>query len=228
MKFAVIVAGGSGQRMGSATPKQFLILSGKPVLWYTLRAFLNAYDDLRAILVLPAAHLPTGQEIVNSLEGYERVTLCEGGDTRFQSVKNGLKHVPENAIVFVHDGVRCLVSETLIRRCYDATLIHGNAVPAIVPADSIRLDKDGSNSVLDRNFVRLIQTPQTFKIETIRQAFEQEYNDSFSDEATVLERSGGSIFLVDGERTNLKITHPVDLLFAAQIINSKPQNNSGI
>ncbi|RYG06004.1 MAG: 2-C-methyl-D-erythritol 4-phosphate cytidylyltransferase [Chitinophagaceae bacterium] len=220
-KYAVIVAGGSGQRMGSTTPKQFLTLSGRPVLWYTLTSFLKAFDDLQVILVLPSAHLPTGQEIVKTLENNQRVSFCEGGETRFQSVKNGLKHVPEHAVVFIHDGVRCLVSDELIRRCYEATMIHGNAVPAIVPADSIRIENNSTNTVLDRNLVRLIQTPQTFKIETIRAAFEQEYNDSFSDEATVLESMGGQIFLVEGERTNLKITHPVDLLFAEQIINSK-------
>ena len=130
-KYAVIVAGGAGIRMGGNLPKQFMLLKDKPLLYYTIRAFLNSYNDLQVILVLPVDYTDMGQEIIDAWFDKSRIQLAVGGDTRFQSVKNGLSLIEEDAIVFVHDGVRCLLSQGLIERCYNQALSTGTAIPAI-------------------------------------------------------------------------------------------------
>jgi len=213
-KYAVIVAGGSGLRMGTTVPKQFLLLKSKPVLWHTLSAFLTAYDDLKIILVLPDQFIETGNAIIATTSAPDRIVVTPGGETRFHSVKNGLKLVEKNAVVFVHDGVRCLITPALIHRCYNATLEKGNAIPAITAIDSIRIDDGNTNSIIDRSKVRIIQTPQTFLAEDLTKAFEQPYEPSFTDEATVAEKNGIKINLVEGEKMNIKITHPLDLQVA--------------
>ena len=217
-KFAIIAAAGSGSRMNSPTPKQFLLLAGRPVLWYTISTFLDAYPDLEIILVLPADHIPEGKVLVKSFDSPSRIQLVSGGDTRFHSVKKGLEFIIDPSIVFVHDGVRCLVTKTLIHRCYEKTLLSGNAVPAISSVDSMRLEKDGGNRPLDRTKVKIIQTPQTFRSELLKKAFEQEYQESFTDEASVVERLDVKINLVEGEELNMKITHPSDFAAAEKII----------
>jgi 2-C-methyl-D-erythritol 4-phosphate cytidylyltransferase len=220
-KFAIIAAGGSGSRMNTQTPKQFLLLAGRPVLWYTITTFLDAYPDLEIILVLPVNHFQEGEALVQSFDSPGRIHLVIGGDTRFHSVKKGLEFIVDPSIVFVHDGVRCLVTKTLIQRCYENTLLNGNAVPAVSSVDSMRLEKDGSNSSLDRARVKIIQTPQTFRSELIKKAFEQEYSESFTDEASVVERLDVKINLVQGEELNIKITHPADFAAAEKIIGSR-------
>lgn len=220
-KYAVIVAGGAGVRMGTNTPKQFLLLRNKPVLWHTLSAFLSAFDDLTIILVLPALHLDTGREIIATLAAPERVQITTGGDTRYQSVQNGLQLAEKDAVIFVHDGVRCLVTPALIQKCYTTTLEKGNATPAVAAVDSIRIETAGGNEVMDRNKVRIIQTPQTFLGEQLLKAFAQPYEASFTDEATVVERMGFAIHLVEGEPANIKITQPVDLLLAEKILEER-------
>jgi 2-C-methyl-D-erythritol 4-phosphate cytidylyltransferase len=217
-KVAVIVAGGNGLRMGAFIPKQFLLLKGKPVLWYTLNSFLNAYDDLKIVLVLPEEHIERGEEIVGMFEGKDRVVIVKGGSTRFHSVQNGLKLIDEKSIVFVHDGVRCMVSDALIKRCYDLAVEKGNAIPAVAATDSIRIAEGEKNSVIDRTTVRIIQTPQTFDSETLLPAFAQAYNEAFTDEATVVEAFGIEIYLCEGDYNNIKITRPVDLLMAEKIL----------
>jgi 2-C-methyl-D-erythritol 4-phosphate cytidylyltransferase len=217
-KIAVIVAGGMGQRMGTAVPKQFLLLHGKPILWYTLQRFLSIWDDLHVVLVLPKEHQAEGVKIVESLQASHRVSVAEGGDTRFQSVKNGLSLIKEPAVIFVHDGVRCLLSSELIKRCYEQALEKGSAIPAVAATDSIRIVEGEGHYVADRNLVRIIQTPQTFLSDLLLPAFQQSYQASFTDEATVVEASGKKVFLIEGEYTNLKITRPEDLQIAEQIL----------
>lgn len=207
--------------MGSGVPKQFLLLHGKTILQHTLTAFLNAYSDLQVILVLPKQHLHKGQEIVDEMTEHARVTITTGGETRFQSVKNGLAHVTEPSIVFVHDGVRCMVSEALIKNCYEQAKEKGSAIPAVAATDSIRLADECSNRVVDRNKVRIIQTPQTFQSSIILPAFEQPYQDSFTDEATVVEASGKEIFLVEGDYSNIKVTRPIDLIIAEKLMDNR-------
>lgn len=217
-KIAVIVAGGMGQRMGAAVPKQFLLLNGKSILWHTLQRFLSTWDDLHVILVLPKEHQEEGNKIVESLHASHRVRITEGGDTRFQSVKNGLSLITTPSVVFVHDGVRCLVSSELIKRCYEQAIEKGSAIPAVAATDSIRIVEGEGHYVADRNLVRIIQTPQTFLSDLLLPAFEQPYHTSFTDEATVVENAGTKVFLIEGEYTNLKITRPEDLQIAEQIL----------
>ena len=220
-KYAVIVAGGSGLRMGTAVPKQFLLLRDKPVLWHTLTAFLDAYSDLEIILVLHKDHTETGLEIIRSTHSPQRIGIAEGGETRFHSVQNGLKHINQHSVVFVHDGVRCLITPALIRNCYEETIKNGNAVPAITAVDTIRIESASGNEQIDRNKVRIIQTPQTFFSDIIKAAFDQDFDDSFTDEASVVERLGVKINLVDGDTSNIKITTPVDLLIAEKVLEER-------
>jgi len=217
-KYAIIVAGGSGNRMGGAIPKQFILLKDKPVLYYTLKTFLDSYADLQIILVLPVAYTDMGQEIIDAFFDQDRVRITAGGDTRFQSVKNGLVLIEEESIIFVHDGVRCLLSQELIHRCYTQALETGTAIPAIVSKDSIRLINEEGNEAFDRNKVMLIQTPQTFHSKIVLPAFQIDYKDKFTDEATVVEAYGMKVSLVEGEENNIKITRPVDLLIAEKIL----------
>lgn len=219
-KYAVIVAGGSGLRMGTALPKQFLPVCGKPVLWHSLNTFLQAWTDLEIILVLPQEHLTAGQNIVNTTSDPNRIRITVGGETRFHSVKNGLAPINEQAIVFVHDAVRCLITTDLIHRCFEKTVEKGNAIPAIQPIDTLRLETPDGNQLLDREKVRIIQTPQTFYSDIIKKAFEQPYDTSFTDEASVVEKLGIPIQLIEGESTNIKITRPLDLLLAEKLLSA--------
>lgn len=219
-KYAIIVAGGTGSRMGGDMPKQFMPLKGKPVLWHTLNAFIEAYEDMQIILVLPEAHQEKGFAIAKEFP-YNRIRTTIGGATRFHSVKNGLMMVDAHSIVFIHDAVRCLVTSNLVRRCCELTIEKGNAVPAVASSDSIRIETENGNEMIDRNRVRIIQTPQTFFSNVIKEAYNQPYNDSFTDEAGVVEIMGVKINLVEGEKTNIKITTPIDLLIAERILEER-------
>jgi 2-C-methyl-D-erythritol 4-phosphate cytidylyltransferase len=219
-KYAVIVAGGSGTRMGGPLPKQFLLLKDKPLLYYPLKAFLDTYADLDVILVLPFDHVGTGQEIIDAYFEKDRVQITEGGDTRFQSVKNGLQLVKEESIVFVHDAVRCLVDEPLIARCYQSALSTGSAIPVIPSKDSVRLISEEGNDAIDRNKVMLVQTPQTFHSKILLPAFQIDYKPAFTDEATVVEAFGIKVSLVEGDENNIKVTRPIDLLLAEQLMET--------
>lgn len=207
--------------MGGNTPKQFMLLKDRPVLYYTLKVFLEAYSDLQIILVLPVDYTDMGQEIIDAYFDKDRIKITAGGDTRFQSVKNGLGLVEGESIVFVHDGVRCLLTKDLIYRCYQQAVETGTAIPAVVSKDSIRLITEEGNAAFDRNKVMLIQTPQTFHSKIIVPAFQIDYKDKFTDEATVAESYGMKVSLVEGEENNIKITRPVDLLIAERIIEGR-------
>jgi 2-C-methyl-D-erythritol 4-phosphate cytidylyltransferase len=220
-KYAIIVAAGLGTRMQHATPKQFLLLKGKPVLLYTLNLFLEAYTDMEIILVLPPQFLEKGEEIISLSVSPHRIKIVPGGETRFQSVKNALPFISQGSVVFVHDGVRCLVSKELIHRCYTSALEMGNAVPAIRPADSIRGEGPSGNWPIDRDTIRIIQTPQTFMADDLKRGFEQGFSASFTDEAIVMELMGIKINLVEGESTNIKITKPIDLVIAEEFLKSR-------
>ena len=218
IKYAVIVAGGSGTRMGGDLPKQFMLLKDKPVLYYTLKVFLESYDDLQVILVLPIDYTDMGQEIIDAWFEKDRIRTTAGGDSRFQSVKNGLALVEEESIIFVHDGVRCLLTQDLIHRCYDSAIETGTAVPAIKCRDSVRILVEDGNEMLDREKVMLIQTPQVFHSKILLPAFQIDFKDKFTDEAAVVEAYGIKLALVEGEEFNIKITRPLDMLFAANVL----------
>jgi 2-C-methyl-D-erythritol 4-phosphate cytidylyltransferase len=207
--------------MGTTLPKQFLPLCGKPVLWYSLETFLSAAPDMDIILVLPKDHVQAGQAIINTTSDPARIRITVGGDTRFHSVKNGLAVIQGSGVVFVHDAVRCLLTTDLIHRCYERTVEKGNAIPAIQPIDTLRIETPDGSQLIDRTKVRIIQTPQTFFSDIIKKAFEQPYDISFTDEASVVEKLGVAIQLIEGEATNIKITRPLDILLAEKIITER-------
>lgn len=217
-KTAIIVAGGSGARMGTQVPKQFLLLRGKPVIWYTLHRFVESLNDLEIVLVLPEAHMEAGKQLLATYFSEKAIRLIVGGNTRFESVRNGLQAIDAGGVVFVHDGVRCLLSTSLIKRCYQFAVENGSAIPAVVATDSIRVVDGTENRVADRNQIRLIQTPQTFRTDLLKEAFSKATHNQYTDEATVVEAMGTPVFLVEGEYENIKITRPADLLLAEAIL----------
>jgi len=223
-KIAIIVAGGTGQRMGSVVPKQFLEIQGKPILLHTIDQFVAAFSDIQLVVVLPEGYIQEGKDLLAKNGFTKNIVFVAGGDTRFQSVKNGLAQVSESAIVFVHDAVRCLLTPALIQRCYQQAMENGSAIPAVSSTDTVRLVKGGKNELFDRENVMLIQTPQTFQSELLLSAFNQAYKASFTDEANVVEANGNPVYLVDGEFENIKITRPLDLAIAEYILAKRFSN----
>jgi 2-C-methyl-D-erythritol 4-phosphate cytidylyltransferase len=217
-KTAIIVAGGSGQRMGTALPKQFLAIEGKSILLHTVDQFVAAYADIGFVIVLPADYIQEGKNLIASSGLTQYFQFVVGGETRFHSVKNGLAQVDPDSIVFVHDAVRCLLTPALIQRCYQQALEKGSAIPAVSSTDTIRILEGAKHHVVNREHVMMIQTPQTFKTDHLKEAFEQAYKPSFTDEANVLEASGKEVFLIEGEYENIKITRPLDLAIAEYIL----------
>ncbi len=220
-KYAVIVAGGKGVRMGSAVPKQFLPLNGQPILYHTIKAFADAFADIQLILVLPQDQLSYAQMVLQSFPERIDITIVAGGETRYHSVQNGLKVVEHDSVVFVQDGVRPLVTTELIQRCYAQAIDKGSAIPAIPVADSMRILEGEDSRPIEREQMRIIQTPQTFKAEVILPAFNQEYQAAFTDEATVVEAYGDMVYLVDGERSNIKVTTPEDMIVAEALLKAR-------
>lgn len=219
-KYALIVAGGSGSRMGGEIPKQFLELSGKPVLMHSIERFV-AFDSLiEIIVVIPAAYLDYWEGLKEKFRFSIRHSTLAGGSSRFFSVRNGLVNVEDNSLVAIHDGVRPLVSTMTIGRCFEKAEKSGNAVPVIKPADSIRMETTQGNMPVDRHLLRIIQTPQVFLSDIIKKAYTQEFSTEFTDDAMLLEKLGEKINLVEGNRENIKITNPEDLIVAAALLPS--------
>ena len=219
-KIAIIVAGGTGQRMGSVVPKQFLEIEGKSILLHTIDQFVNAFDDISLVVVLPEGYIEEGKKRLKN-RTKNPIQFIAGGETRFQSVKNGLTAVKEKSIVFVHDAVRCLLTPALVQRCYQQAVENGSAIPAVSSTDTVRIMENEKHHLFDREKVMLIQTPQTFQSEIILAAFDQVYQPNFTDEANVVEASGQPVFLVDGEFENIKITRPLDLAIATYVLTKR-------
>ena len=225
-KYAVIVAGGAGLRMGTQVPKQFLLLNGKPVLWYTLNVFLDAYEDLEIILVVPEEHMEAGRAILYSTYAPQRIRMTTGGPTRFHSVRNALHLIKDDCVIFVHDGVRCLLSTELVQQCYEKTLRFGSAIPVIESKDSVRLvGTKGDSEALERSRIKLVQTPQTFMSNILLPSYSVAYQEYFTDDASVVEAFDCKVHLVDGEINNIKITTPMDLVIAEHLLSSKDYNS---
>ncbi len=220
-KYAVIVAGGRGARMGSPIPKQFLPLMGKPMLCYAIDAFANAMPGIQLILVVPPDELSSAQIVLKSYLGGVKVTYVAGGETRYHSVQNGLGRVNNDGIVFIHDGARPVISADLIQRCYQQASSKGSAIPSIPVTESIRQVTGDSSVTVDRDHLRIMQTPQTFNTRLILPAFKQEYQPSFTDEATVLEAFGTRVHMIEGARGNIKVTTPEDMIIAEALLKSR-------
>lgn len=218
--YALIMAGGTGKRIGSDIPKQFIELAGKPVLMHTMQLFADFDNRIEIILVLPEDQIEQWKQLCHKHDFKILHRIAKGGSERFYSVKNGLDHIDTDGIVFIHDGVRPLVSHETLKRCLDLALLKGNALPVLPVSESVRFtDQDGSKAV-DRNKVKLIQTPQTFRVSQIKEAYKQPYNAEFTDDASVLENSGYFIYLTEGNRENIKITWPADLVWVEAVLNS--------
>lgn len=213
-KYIIIVAGGKGLRMGGDIPKQFLPVCGKPVLMRTLEAF-HAYDaSIRLILVLPVSQQAYWKQLCEEYQ-FELVhEIANGGETRFHSVKNGLALVEEDGLVGVHDGVRPFVSQEVITRCYEEAASLKAVIPVIGVVETVRhLTEEGSETV-PRDQYKLVQTPQVFDVTLLHRAYQQEYTDLFTDDASVVEALGEKVYLVEGNRENIKLTTPFDLKLA--------------
>lgn len=218
-KYVIIVAGGSGKRMGGEMPKQFLLVAGKPILMHTVEAFARACEAFKFILVLPEAHFSTWNELVEQYNFTIPVTLVAGGAERFFSVKNALAHVPDNALVAVHDGVRPFASIQTINDAFDVATEMGAAVPVIDEVDSLRRVQSGTSQAVNRSEYKRVQTPQVFSSTILKNAYNQEFSSLFTDDASVVESIGHTITLTTGNVENIKITTPHELLLAEALIN---------
>jgi 2-C-methyl-D-erythritol 4-phosphate cytidylyltransferase len=216
--YAILVAGGKGLRMGTDLPKQFLTLAGKPVLMHTLEAFQKADASTVLILVLPMNQQAFWADLCVRHGFKVPHRLADGGVTRFDSVRNGLEKVEDNGLIAVHDGVRPLVSAELIRRCFQAAASEGAVVPVHEVSESLRKVEGKGSRAVDRSLYRAVQTPQTFQSDILRKAYEQDYRGTFTDDAAVVEAAGYHISLVEGIPENIKITTPLDLLLAEQLL----------
>ena len=220
-KFAIIVAGGSGSRMNNSIPKQFIEINERPVLMHTFEAFFNFDPKLKFILVLPKDQITLWNLLCEKHRFKTDYKIAFGGETRFDSVKNGLNLISEDGIVFIHDGVRPLVSAKTLQNCFETAAEKGNALPVIPVSESVRFAGEKGNQPVDRSKYFLVQTPQTFQTKLIQQAYQQAKSTLFTDDATVLESMGETIHLVEGNRENIKITYPEDLVFAEILLMQK-------
>jgi 2-C-methyl-D-erythritol 4-phosphate cytidylyltransferase len=216
--FALIVAGGTGTRMKSDVPKQFMLLNHKPVLMHTIERFTDFDRSISITLVLPANQFDTWRNLCNTYGFGMQHQLVAGGASRFDSVFNGLKNIEDNGVVFIHDGVRPLVSTETLKRCLEKTIEAGNALPVLPLVESIRSVDGLNNSVANRDNFVSVQTPQVFLINEIKAAYSFANSKSFTDDASVLEHFGKKINLVEGNRENIKITYPSDLIFAEALL----------
>lgn len=217
-RYAVIVAGGKGLRMGYERPKQFLCIGGRPILMHTLEAFHRFDKAMQLIVVLPRDHQPLWHTLCEEYLFSTPYLLADGGETRFHSVKNGLALIPDGGLVAIHDGVRPFVSREVLERCFQAAATHQAVLPVVPVVDTVRqITSEGSHTV-DRNAYKLVQTPQVFDVNLLKVAYKQPYTPFFTDDASVVEAMGQQVTLVEGNRENIKITTPFDLIIAEALL----------
>jgi 2-C-methyl-D-erythritol 4-phosphate cytidylyltransferase len=220
--YAIIVAGGSGSRMQSALPKQFLELCGEPVLMHSIRAFHNSQSSPQIILALHGSYHTLWAELCTKHNFTIPHKIALGGETRFHSIKNAVDTIADDdVLIAIHDAVRPLVSTAIIDKAYQCAAKNGTAITAIKSRDSVRQVKDGVSASLNRDEIYLVQTPQTFQSALLKKAYQQPYTDAFTDDASVVEQSGVIITLIEGDYTNLKITFPDDMIIAETLLNRK-------
>lgn len=220
-EYAIIVAGGKGTRIKSKLPKQFLELTGKPILLHTLEAFYRYSENITIVLVLPEDDFAIWNDICKKYNFTKPILLQKGGETRFQSVKNGLEKITGPGLVAVHDGVRPLVSEDIIGASFRLAAVHQSAVAAVRLKESIRMTDQDNTKAMDRSRFRLIQTPQTFSIDLIKQAYQLKEDVTMTDDASVVEKLGHTISLFEGSYENIKITTPEDLIVAEALVKNR-------
>ncbi len=219
-KYAIIVAGGKGLRMGGEIPKQFRPVSGRPVLMHTLEAFYRYDPKIELILVLPESHQTYWKTLCLQYGFSIGHRIVTGGPTRFDSVKNGLDTLPDAGLVAVHDGVRPLVAQDVIGNAFAEAERSGAAIPVIEVSDSLReLTPDGKSKAVSRVLFRSVQTPQVFKTVLLKEAYRQPFCDFFTDDASVVEAMGKTVSLIKGNQENIKITTPKDLLLAEILLS---------
>lgn len=225
----IIVAGGSGSRMQSDTPKQFIEIAGKEILLHTINAFIAYSKSIHIILVLPAQYIETWKQKLGGLHNDSQLSICAGGATRTDSVRNGLALCQHEGIVAIHDAARPFVSQALIAKCFETASQHGSCIPCVRCNDSTRLIDTANNSSIDsnikssnfdRNRLLLVQTPQCFNAQKLK-TFYSNASESFSDDASLWEQAGETIYVCEGETTNLKITTPIDLQVARALLTSE-------
>ncbi len=220
-KLMIVVAGGSGNRMKSLLPKQFINLKGKPILMHTIERLIAFDHSMEIVLVLPENQIDFWKQLCVEYNFQISCKIAKGGKTRFESVKNGLVKIQEECLVGVHDGVRPLVSDETLRDCFETAAETGSAVPVTDAIESIRVvDNDNSKSV-DRKYYKMVQTPQVFASDKLVKAYEQLFNASFTDDASVYEKAGYKIHLAKGNRENIKVTTPMDLIIAEALMSSE-------
>lgn len=219
-KNALIVAGGRGLRMGGSLPKQFLPVGGKPVLMRTMEAFRAGEADVRIILVLSREQRAYWQQLCREYRFEVDHVVADGGETRFHSVKNGLELAEGPGLTAVHDGVRPFVSAEVIARCYALAAEKKAVVPVVDVVDSLRKVDRTESVAVPRNAYRLVQTPQVFDTDLLKQAYAQPYSPGFTDDASVVEAFGVSVTLTEGNRENIKITTPFDLKIAETLLGT--------
>ena len=225
-EYAIVVAGGKGTRIKSLVPKQFIELSGLPILMHTLTAFRDYSSEIRIVLVLPQDDEERWKSLCAKHQFDVPLTIVHGGETRFQSVKNGLALVPDNSLVAIHDGVRPLVSSDIIGASFRLAAVHGTAVTAVRLKDSIRITDQDNTKAVDRSKFRLIQTPQTFKSELIKKAYQTKEEVSMTDDASVAEHAGHLISLFEGSYENIKVTTGDDLVVAEALLASRTKSRN--
>lgn len=219
-KSVVIVAGGKGNRVGADIPKQFMPMGGKPMLMHTIKAFYSFNKDIKIILVLPDEFISLWQQICSEHLFQIKHIVVVGGETRFHSVKNGLKEVSPEEMVAIHDGARPFVTPTLINKCYNESFDSGcGVIPVVDEVNSIRKITDSGSEIINRSELKLVQTPQVFPAHLLKSAYEIEYNSFYTDDASVAEKSGIKIKLIPGEYTNIKITTSLDIVIAECLVN---------
>ncbi len=210
--YVLITAGGQGKRIAALFPKQFIPIAGKPLLMRTIEVFKNYNPKFRIVLVIPEDHVQLWKDLCTEFDFQIEHQIVRGGSERFHSVQNGLHHIPHDSLVLIHDGVRPLVRPDTIERVIEVSQEKGNAIPCVVPTQTVRqVLESGNNKHLNRKELRLVQTPQGFHSNLIKEAYNQVFNPNFTDDASVLESLGHQINIVDGNYSNIKVTHSADI-----------------
>ncbi len=219
-KYAIIVAGGTGTRMKDEVPKQFILLNGKPVILYSIEAFYLYDPSVQIVLVIHPDYLSLWKQFIREFNITIPFEVVEGGKTRFDSVKNGLKFIEDDGFVAVHDAARPVINGYFLKNLFSAASSYGSAIPVVPVTDTIRIIDGETSHQQDRTFLRAIQTPQVFKVSELQRAYMQPYEPNFTDDGSVMESAGFPVHLAEGRRGNIKITHVEDLALAEVLIKN--------